>query len=188
MSELNNLDLRKVSCLDAMRYYVCYKDIEEKILKDFTNSKIEIKMQALKSYMFYMKISRNFKSDSQVKIIEILNSQKKFDVNKLSDHFKTEKILSGQNKKALVAASKFIWLTNKETIIMDNYNREILMTEEGSYIKYCETWKEKFHSHKSELDKASQDLKKIIQDDIIDQEWFKMRVFDQYLWTIKKQK
>ena len=185
---MNNLDLKKISCLDAMRYYVCYKDIEEKILEDFTNSKIEIKIQALKSYMFYMKISRNFKSDSQLKIIEILNSQKKFDVNKLSNHFEAEGILSGQNKKALVAASKFIWLINKETIIMDNYNREILMTEEGNYNEYYEKWNENFNKRKIELERAIQELKKIIQDKILDEDWFKMRVFDLFLWTIKKQK
>lgn len=186
MNESQLKGLKKITSIDIMRYYVCYKDIEEQILNDFSND-IE-KIKALKNYMNYMKISRNFKSDSQEKILRILNSQSQLDVLNLSNSFSKEKILSGKNKNALVAASKFKWLFNRETIIMDNYNREILMVIQGDYKKYCEVWNENFLHHEKDIERATKELKEIIKDSILEEKWFKMRVFDLFLWTIKKQK
>lgn len=184
MKQKNELsDLRKVESRDIMRYYVAYYDIEKNILRAINSEDQAARVKALDRYLNkYMRIGRNFTEKSATKIIEIIDRfGKELNVNELSVKFKEVRLLSGKTKNVIVAASKLKWLVQNETIIMDNNNMKVLHARD--YEDYLVRWKSEFQRKLIEIDNVIENVFNH-HDKIMNENWFKMRVFDMYLWSV----
>ena len=96
----------------------------------------------------------------------------------------------------LSAASKFLWLLNKDPfVIFDSRARRHLGTPEGEYEKFVAKWEESYSSLRDTIRRASCSLSTMrlylsagqsLTDDkvaeTVHQEWFARRVHDIYLW------
>ena len=178
--------MRKILPLDIMRYYVIYKDIEQEIIENIVSENIEIRKLAYERYVHkHMGIGRNFKADSFAMVLVTATNMLRegiADVEELSDRYVRGEILSKSNiKKVEVAASKLLWLYRNETIIMDNINMKKLKAKD--YKSYIENWKKEFEVREQEIIEVSNKYFNNI-DEVINEKWFRMRVFDQYLQTI----
>ena len=133
-----------------------------------------------------MGIGRNFKPNSSpmllITIENMLRNEGNLGVEVLSDRYVANGMASKPNIKNLqVAASKLLWLYNHETIIMDNNNMKILKA--NNYKEYAFKWTELYNSKLLEIDKViDTNFKKM--DSIINEKWFKMRIFDMYLLSV----
>ncbi len=133
--------------------------------------------------MKYMKISRNFKPNSAEMILNLLENltlnEKNLSVEFLSNKLIENELASKPTiKNVLVASSKFLWLYNNETIIMDNNNKKILNAK--NYNDYVTKWRNLFQEKVQEIEEIYRsDFN--INDEIINNHWFKMRIFDMYL-------
>lgn len=185
------MELRKIDALDIMRYYVTYMDIEKQILIDVHSNSITKRETALKKYMnSHMKIGRNFrKFDYKYETIYNLtldsHTSNPNDIESLSKKFLERDILSGEIKNAKVAASKLLWLFNQNTIIIDNLNKTILNIKTNNYSDYTSKWEMVFKSKINEINSIIQKYNFANIDTTINKPWFKMRVFDQYLWALQ---
>jgi len=185
------MDFRKIEAVDIMRYYVTYNDIEKQILLDVHSNSFETRDAALGKYMNnHMRIGRNFKAtdDSKDMIFNITNNFFKYGDNEievLSNLYFEKKLLNNKISNAKVAASKLLWLFDQEIIIMDNFNKSVLDVKTENYSDYISKWKSVFDIKVKEIDNVIKQYNFDKIDPIINEQWFKMRVFDQYLWTIK---
>lgn len=183
------LSFDKIEFHDLMRYYVCFCDIENKLIGSING---ENKEEVLKNFKYYMnnhmKIGRNFKTDSDEKV---LNITKKYyenngsSIDELSQLYKDNKLLNERIENALVAASKLLWLFDPNTIIMDNINREKLGIKEYNYNLYASKWIEIYQNKRTEICQLVDKHNLLEINPIFGKEWFQMRVFDQYLWRHK---
>ena len=179
-----------ITILDLMRYYVAYYDIEKPILDAISSNNRENISEGMRKYMGgYMKISRNFKGKNYLKIYDITKEfydSKNTNIESLSALFHKMELLSGINKNAKVASSKLLWLFNRNVVIMDNFNKKVLNVKTDNYSDYLNRWETEFQNKKKEIDQIilSHDLKSL--DNVFSENWFKMRVFDQYLWTLNE--
>jgi hypothetical protein len=177
--------MKKITYLDIMRYYVAYYDIEKNIINAIQNKKNSI--PAFHFYMSsYMKIARNFKPQMAEKILneveKIISTNPNISVTDLSKFLVDSHFVSRPEiKQVEVASSKILWLYNHETIIMDNNNKHILDNAKN-YNEYVILWEKLFNEKESEINSAIKLLN--IQDPILNEKWFQMRVFDLYLLSI----
>ncbi len=180
----------KISIVDIWRYYMTYHDIEKSILKDITNSNSDTRELALKNYLNkHMRIGRNFRKGTEHMIYETTKNyldSGNNEVEELSQLFYTKKLLSKNIKNAKVAASKLMWLFIHESIIMDRLNMKVLGIKNDSYLDYQNKWLAVFNSVDNRIKELinESDLPQI--DDVVNNKWFRMRVFDQFLWTLGK--
>ena len=187
-NELN--DLRKVESRDIMRYYVAYYDIEKKLVNAIRNGKGEEKEKACHTYInSYMGIGRNFKTNSSpmllITIENMLLNEGNLGVEELSDRYVRNELVSRPEiKNVKVAASKLLWLYEPETIIMDNNNMNVLKAYD--YSTYVQKWNELFESKLPEIDEVISSLFPNF-DNVMNERWFKMRVFDLFLLSIYKE-
>jgi len=178
---------RKIEPRDIMRYYVAYYDIEKNIVETIKHDKGEEKFKACHKYMnSYMGIGRNFKSNSSPMLLgtieNMLRNEGNLGVEVLSDRYVANGMASKPNIKNLqVAASKLLWLYDHDTIIMDNNNMRLLKAV--NYKKYVEKWNELYNAKLSEINEVIDTYFKNI-DNIMNENWFKMRVFDMYLLSV----
>jgi hypothetical protein len=92
--------------------------------------------------------------------------------------------LNNRIKNAKVAASKILWLFDRKTIIMDNQNKKALKVKEtASYEAYCDAWIEEFLKIEPQIVAVITEHNLVKIDPVMNELWFKMRVFDQYLWS-----
>jgi hypothetical protein len=184
------IEMRKIEAVDIMRYYVTFIDVEKKILDEIKSPNLIVWENALKIYMNqHMKIGRNFRTGTDHMVLRAtLNHfrEGKQSVEKLSSIFFTNELLNNKIENAKVAASKLLWLFNQETIIMDNYNKDVLRVSSSIYDDYVKVWMVAFETKLPEIEKVilENNFQKI--DMVMNEKWFKMRVFDQYLWSLKK--
>ncbi|MBS1639928.1 MAG: hypothetical protein JSR12_07715 [Bacteroidetes bacterium] len=179
--------MRKIELRDIMRYYVSYYDIEKNIIDAILTKKSIKRETAYYRYVNnYMKIGRNFKPKSAAMVLgtvdNMLRNEGNLGVEVLSDRFVSGELVSRPEiKNVKVAASKLLWLFNKETIIMDNNNMQVLKVK--SYKEYVIKWTDLFEQKIIEIDALIKLHFKNI-DQILDERWFKMRVFDMYLLSV----
>lgn len=181
--------MRKIELVDVMRYYVSYIDIEKRILKEIDSNDEATRLLALQRYMnSYMKIGRNFLAGTDTKVFWVTKNyfmEGGRDIEELSKRFFTNELLNAKIQNAKVAASKLLWLFNHSVIIMDNFNREVLKVKTDNYLDYTNAWELAYEAKWQEIESVLTEfnLKRI--DPVMSEEWFKMRVFDQYLWSLK---
>lgn len=181
--------MRSILPLDIMRYYVSYNDIEKQILEDIKNKNSKIRELAYRNYVFnYMKIGRNLKKDSVHMVLTIILNMLKNEGNlgakELSKRFVSNELVSKkETKSVIVASTKLLWLYDKKTIIMDSLNMKVLKT--NNYDRYIKEWDKVFNEKIIEIDDVIKNHFKNF-DPVINEDWFKMRVFDLYLQNIEK--
>ena len=180
-----------VTYVDILRYYMVWNDKESLIYENvINNSDYEKKLMYFKKYLNYMRMTRNFKKDKISEILMItINQNLGFDpkaINELSNSFFNNQLLAKNNRYAFVAASKILWLFNREFVIYDNYNRRLLekVAHEKilDYEKYFTLWNYYFNESSSKIIENSKELYKIIKDKVLLESWFYKRVFDLKLW------
>lgn len=184
----------EISTADVLRYYIAWKDTDEEL----TTCIKENDLAKFNSFLSAMKIKRNFKKDSGTKVFEqtkkILNKRIKIsDVEDFSNTLFEAKLLAKDNKTAIVAASKILWMLNKEkTIIQDSRAKECLEKLIGkkiqNYTEYCTYWEEKYLIFKPEYTKKIKETGIEKLDSLFKEEWFIRRTFDNYLWSRGKSK
>ncbi len=179
--------MRKIEPRDIMRYYVTYFDIEKNIIEKIHNLGNNIVNEAYYDYVNkHMKIGRNFKPRSAdmvlVTIENMLTNEGNLGVEELSDRYVRNGLVSKSTiKNVKVAASKLLWLFDKETIIMDNINMKVLKA--NNYKEYVKKWSEVYNLKVKEINEViDKNFKEL--DKVITEKWFKMRIFDQYLLSI----
>lgn len=172
--------------LDIMRYYVNYRDYEKDLLESVQQNSYNL--QALfKSYKnSYMKVGRNFEPEKDKEILETVRrfGYAKKSVEELSEEFKING-LAKNGHSTIVASSKFLWLYNKETILMDNNNSTSLGLKSTNYNDYTAEWLLWYERYEEGMinliDRYFDNM-----DPIMKEKWFRMRVFDQFLWSFNK--
>ena len=96
----------------------------------------------------------------------------------------------------LSAASKFLWLLNKDPfVIFDSRARRYLGTAKGDYEAFVAKWEESYSSLGDTIRRASSNLSTMrlylsagrsLEDnevaETVNQEWFARRIHDIYLW------
>lgn len=181
------VNIRKIEPRDIMRYYVAYYDIEKRIIDTIRYNKGDEKFKACHKYMHsYMGIGRNFKSNSAPMLLatieNMLRNEGNLGVEILSDRFVINELASKPIIKNLqVAASKLLWLYDHETIIMDNNNMKMLKT--FNYKDYTKKWDAFFNLILPDINEViNKKFKKM--DSILNEKWFKMRIFDMYLLSV----
>lgn len=178
---------RKIEPIDIMRYYVAYYDTEKKLIDTIRNGKGEEKERACHTYInSYMGIGRNFKTNSSpmllITVENMLKNEGNLGVEELSDRFVRNDLVSRPEiKNVKVAASKLLWLYEPETIIMDNNNMNVLKAYD--YSTYVQKWNELFESKLLEINEVVNSLFSNL-DNVMNERWFKMRVFDMYLLSV----
>lgn len=179
--------MRKIEPRDIMRYYVTYFDIEKNIIEKIHDLDNNIVNNAYYVYVNkHMKIGRNFKPRSAdmvlVTIENMLTNEGNLGVEELSNRYVRNDLVSKSTiKNVKVAASKLLWLFDKETIIMDNNNMKVLKA--NNYKEYVKKWSELYNLKVKEINEViDKNFKEL--DKVITQNWFKMRIFDQYLLSI----
>lgn len=181
--------LKKIEPLDIMRYYVTYMDIEKQILLDIEDRKPQIRERAYNRYVNqHMKIGRNFRSGVCHMVLgATLNYLKlgKGDVEELSKIYFSNGLLNKRIKNATVAASKLIWLYVQETIIMDGEAIKFLGAK--NYENFIIKWIEMFEIKEPEIIDVIENCFKNI-DPVMEEKWFRMRVFDQFILAQQKAK
>ena len=179
--------MRKIEPRDIMRYYVTYFDIEKNILEEIKSSDRNIRNKAYYKYVNkLMKIGRNFKPQSAdmvlITIKNMLKNEGNLGVEELSDRYVRNELVSRPEiKNVKVASSKLLWLFDKETIIMDNNNMDVLKSK--NYDDYVKKWNNLFYKKQNEIEEVIEN-NFINLDPIVNEKWFKMRIFDQYLLSI----
>lgn len=178
----------KIESLDVLRYYVCYKDIEEPILNMIKSKNPIDRETGLKKYMNnHMGIGRNFAAGKQAMILGATQNYYRTNgrsADELSDIYFRNELLNANIKNAKVAASKLLWLYNPSVVIMDNLNRRVLGVKGNTYKEYEEAWLMKFSEVSPNIEKIINENNLSSIDKVVTEDWFKMRVFDQYLWTL----
>lgn len=184
---MSSFIFREIQPRDIMRYYVAYYDIEKKLIEAIRNGKGEGKEKACHTFInSYMGIGRNFKSNASsmllITVENMLKNEGNLGVEELSDRYIRNELASKpETQNVKVAASKLLWLYEPETVIMDNNNMKVLKAYD--YPSYVQKWNEQFDSKLPEIDELISSVFSNL-DNIMQERWFKMRVFDMYLLSI----
>ena len=179
----------EVTIADVFRYYIAWKDTDEKLTEGIAKGDAE----CFYNYLKGMKVIRNFKKDSYKEIIKLAKNYKKdktgkYDVKKFSQKLFDANWLAKNNKNAIVAASKILWAFDKEkTVIQDTmaklYLEKLIGKKFSGYENYCEYWEEQYLLFKPEYLKVIKKVGIDKQDNLFNEDWFIRRTFDNYLWN-----
>lgn len=191
---MNSKEVFEISIADVLRYYIGWKDTDEELISCIKEDDIE----KFNRFLNNMNIKRNFKKGSTKKVFskakEYLNKKPEIsDVEVFSNVLFKAKLLAGKNKKAIVAASKILWILNKEEIIIqDSRAKETLERLIGKriqgYSDYCTYWEKQYQIFKPAYLKKIKDFGIETLDSLFKEEWFIRRTFDTYLWSRGKVK
>lgn len=191
---MNSKEVFEISIADVLRYYIGWKDTDEELITCIKKDDLE----NFNRYLNGMNVKRNFRKgkDKEVfaKAKEYLNKKPEIsDVEDFSDALFKAKLLAGHNKKAIVAASKILWILNKEEIIIqDSRAKETLEILIGKRIRdysdYCTYWEKQYQIFKPAYLKKIKDFGIETLDSLFKEEWFIRRTFDNYLWNRGKSK
>lgn len=179
----------EVTIADVFRYYVAWKDTDEKLTEGIVNGDEDCFYDYLKG----MKVIRNFKKGSYKEILKLAKNYKKdktekYDVKKFSQKLFDANWLAKNNKNAIVAASKILWAFDKEkTVIQDTmaklYLEKLIGKKFSGYEKYCEYWEEQYRIFRPLYDRKIEEIGIAKFDSLFDEDWFIRRTFDNYLWN-----
>lgn len=177
----------EVTIADVLRYYIGWKDTDERLITGIKNGDVN----CFYAYLKGMKVIRNFKKGSYKEIFKVVheyvtNNPEKFDIEKFSTQLC--KYLAKDNKKAIVAASKILWVFNRDEIIIQDskakeYLKKISKKFKNDYTDYCKTWEEQYLLFKPEYLKVIKKIGIDKQDNLFNEDWFIRRTFDNYLWN-----
>ncbi len=191
---MNSKEVFEISIADVLRYYIGWKDTDEELISCIKEDDLE----NFNRFLNNMNIKRNFKKGSTKKVFskakEYLNKKPEIsDVEVFSNVLFKAKLLAGKNKKAIVAASKILWILNKEEIIIqDSRAKESLEKLIGKRIRdysdYCTYWEKQYQIFKPAYLKKIKDFGIETLDSLFKEEWFIRRTFDTYLWSRGKVK
>lgn len=184
----------EITNADIFRYYIGWEDTDKELVENIKKGNEEKFHDYLKS----MRIARNFKTNSYKNVFKftreyVSKNTAKFDVKDFSDSLYKKHFLAGDNKNAIVAASKILWIYNlKETIIQDSRAKESLEKLIGKRIRdysdYCTYWEKQYQIFKPAYLKKIKDFGIETLDSLFKEEWFIRRTFDNYLWSRGKVK
>lgn len=184
----------EITNADIFRYYIGWEDTDKELVENIKKGNEEKFHDYLKS----MRIARNFKTNSYKNVFKftreyVSKNTAKFDVKDFSDSLYKKHFLAGDNKNAIVAASKILWIYNlKETIIQDSRAKKALekLTGKkiGKYQDYCEAWEAQYLLFKKNYDEKIKAIGIDKLDNVFKEEWFIRRTFDNYLWSRGKSK
>ena len=179
----------EVTIADVFRYYVAWKDTDEKLTEGIVNGDEDCFYDYLKG----MKVIRIFKKGSYKEILKLAKNYKKdktekYDVKKFSQKLFDANWLAKNNKNAIVAASKILWAFDKEkTVIQDTmaklYLEKLIGKKFSGYEKYCEYWEEQYRIFRPLYDRKIEEIGIAKFDSLFDEDWFIRRTFDNYLWN-----
>lgn len=179
----------EVTIADVFRYYIAWKDTDEKLTEGIVNGDED----SFYDYLKGMKVIRNFKKGSHKEILKLAKNYKKdktgqFNVEKFSDELYETDLLAGDNKNAIVAASKILWIYDmKKIVIQDSraklYLEKVIGKKISGYTDYCKTWEEQYLLFKPEYLKLIKKIGIDKQDNLFNEDWFIRRTFDNYLWN-----
>ncbi len=177
----------EITIADVLRYYIGWKDTDERLITGIKNGDVN----CFYAYLKGMKVIRNFKKGSYKEIFKVVheyvtNNPEKFDIEKFSTQLC--KYLAKDNKKAIVAASKILWVFNRDEIIIQDskakeYLKKISKKFKNDYTDYCKTWEEQYLLFKPEYLKVVKKIGIDKQDNLFNEDWFIRRTFDTYLWN-----
>ncbi len=183
--------------LQVIKYYQQYKEIEKDLIDN----------NDLFGALAHFRIARNFsgirEQDNKDELVAIINS---VTFNKsLSSRDKYKELLDKfrrRYKKELVSAtSKILWFVDSkqdfiiyDTLAVANLRKhKALADAEGSskYFDFCDKWRELFAEHQHDINQAVARTKDFYQKSphfderlsVMDEQWFRMRVLDMYLWN-----
>ena len=167
-----------------------FKDYEESVIKacrENSGNKVELFLSYKNNYM---RVGRNFEPNvNPADLIDLtertfLDFKKECDIVKAVESLSAKfKVLHSKSKhNTMVASSKFLWLFNHSIIIMDNLNQVYLNAKD--YRDYVTIFENYYKDKKSEIDTLIKKHNLLDIDFTMGEDWFKMRVFDQYLWTL----
>lgn len=184
----------EITNADIFRYYIGWEDTDKELVENIKKGNEEKFHDYLKS----MRIARNFKTNSYKNVFKftreyVSKNTAKFDVKDFSDSLYKKHFLAGDNKNAIVAASKILWIYNlKETIIQDSRAKKALKKltgkKIGKYQDYCEAWEAQYLLFKKNYDEKIKATEIDKLDNVFKEEWFIRRTFDNYLWSRGKVK
>jgi hypothetical protein len=122
-----------------------------------------------------------FDSKSTIEVVKDVSGQ-------ISDKYGKRKVLS--------LTTKFLWLKFRSPIIIyDRQAREALGTDNGDIDAFYSKWREAFHNNEADVAAACSSLSSAYRytttapadiAQISSEQWFKERVFDMYLWSLKR--
>ena len=183
--------------LQVIKYYQQYKEVEKDLIDN----------NDLFGALAHFRIARNFsgirEQDNKDELVAIINS---VTFNKsLSSRDKYKELLDKfrkRYKKELVSAtSKILWFVDSkqdfiiyDTLAVANLRKhKALADAEGSskYFDFCDKWRELFAEHQHDINQAVTRTKDFYQKSphfderlsVMDEQWFRMRVLDMYLWN-----
>lgn len=179
----------EVTITDVLRYYIGWKDTDERLIAGIEKADVDCFYDYLKG----MKVIRNFKKDTYKEVFKLAKNYKKdktgkFNVEKFSDELYETDLLAGDNKNAIVAASKILWIYDMEkTVIQDSraklYLEKVIGKKISGYKDYYKTWEEQYLLFKPEYLKVVRKIGIDKQDNLFNEDWFIRRTFDNYLWN-----
>ena len=181
----------ELNLADLIRYAAVWYDVEEPLLTSIQLGDHD-RVASLQRYLIYMRVRRDFQTGKEERILDLsLPFARREDdqaVLDLSSRFAEENILSGRKTRAIVAASKILWIMNRRHIIMDSLSQRALETILGvkisDYLSYCRLWRDCFQLFKEYLAKSESYEALTKLDTIFSAEWFMARTCDLYLWRI----
>ena len=203
----------------SLHFAECWFGTEKDITKKLKSPCRKLKLKALAKGASYFRVARTLPRAADVCI-----GKKRFDplldVLEKSDH----QLREGQEmtnvvdrvqeairckygdsarsapSKFLSAASKFLWLLNKDDfVIFDSRTRRHLGTAEGDYEEFVARWEKSYSSLRCAIRRASCNVSAMrlylsaglsLTDnkvaETVHQEWFTRRIHDIYLWEAGK--
>ena len=179
----------EVTIADVFRYYIGWKDTDERLITGIKNGDVN----CFYAYLKGMKVLRNFKKDTYKEIFKLAKkyvdkNPEKFDIEEFSKQLCKSDYLAKNNKSAIVAASKILWTFDRnKTVIQDSKAKETLEKLKGKrihdYKEYCEYWEKQYELFKPLYLKTIKESGIAKSDSLFNEDWFIRRTFDNYLWN-----
>ncbi len=155
----------------------------------------------------HFRIARNFsgirEQDNKDELVAIINSvilnKSQSSRDKYSELL--DKFRKRYKKELISATSKILWFVDSkqdfiiyDTLAVANLRKHKELTDiDGSkkYFDFCDKWRELFAEHQNNINQAVERTKDFYQTSphfnecisVMDEQWFRMRVLDMYLWN-----
>lgn len=187
----------------ALRFLVQWFDREEPLYRRMSK---DPSSDVVRETLRYFNVARSFKGLGSDKEAELVRANL-LKVKTISGVDPAEKVnlLAGKFKDdfgcyAVSAASKLLWMTNREGFLIYDSRAVSSLRKHGfsvvnqDYGSFETVWRQVYSDHSMEIEKAVGELPKIRQwlpvwgdtsskiESVLNQSWFSERVFDIYLW------
>jgi len=183
--------------LQVIKYYQQYKEIEKQLIDN----------NDLFGALAHFRIARNFsgirEQDNKDELVAIINSvilnKSQSSRDKYSELL--DKFRKRYKKELISATSKILWFVDSkqdfiiyDTLAVANLRKHKELTDKSGskkYFDFCDRWRELFVEHQNNINQAVERTKDFYQSSphfdesisIMDEQWFRMRILDMYLWN-----